>query len=529
MSEHSPVLLMLAPLFAAVGCALLGLRWKSVAYPITIAGLIAALYFCLQTLVQVVDTPTHAISYFLGGWNATDFPRGIGIEYRVDMLNAIVLVVIAFVALLAALFSKRFVPKETPDREPQYYTLFLLLATGLMGMTITADAFNLYVLIEVASLTGYALIAMGSRRAAVAAFQYVIMGTIGASFYLLGVGYLYIKTGSLNMIGIHDVLLENGLHGSPSVFVAFILIFAGLWIKLAFFPLSAWLPNAYSRAPTATGCIVAPLVTKVSVYVMLRMMLTVFGPEYVYGELAWSGPMVWIAIVAILAGSVMALGQSDLRRMLTYLIIAEVGYMVGGAWLLTPGGLARGESLYAIAPGLLGTSYHIVSDAAMTLCLFLAAAAMINKTGSGRLEDMKGLFRRSPVTMACFIVGALAMIGVPPTCGFFSKWYLVSGAFEAGRWEFAIALLVSSLINAVLFFRVIEYAYFGKFPEIDSTHDHSEEHHQEETVKVDENPPSILLPLILSAVAVIAVGLFNKDIAGFLELFLNSVSMGGGE
>ncbi|MEL0118744.1 MAG: CoA-disulfide reductase, partial [Opitutae bacterium] len=131
MSEHSPVLLMLAPLFAAVGCALLGLRWKSVAYPITIAGLIAALYFCLQTLVQVVDSPTHAISYFLGGWNATDFPRGIGIEYRVDMLNAIVLVVIAFVALLAALFSKRFVPKETPDREPQYYTLFLLLATGL--------------------------------------------------------------------------------------------------------------------------------------------------------------------------------------------------------------------------------------------------------------------------------------------------------------------------------------------------------------------------------------------------------------
>ena len=526
MLEHAPVLLMLFPLFAAVGCALLGLRWKGVSYPLTIAGLGAALYFCVETFRQVANAYTHEISYFLGGWNATDFPRGIGIEYRVDLLNATVLVVIAAVALLAALFSKRFVPKETPGREPQYYTLFLLLATGLMGMTITADAFNLYVLIEVASLTGYALIAMGTRRAAVAAYQYVIVGTIGASFYLLGVGYLYIKTGTLNMVGIHDILMQEDLHSSPAVYVAFILIFAGVWIKLAFFPLSAWLPNAYSRAPTVTGCIVAPLVTKVSVYIMLRMMLTVFGPEYVYTELSWAGPMVWIAILAILAGSIMALGQKDLRRMLTYLIIAEVGYMVGGAWLLAPGGLARGESLYSTATGLLGTSYHIVSDATMTLCLFLAAAAMITKVGSSRIEDMKGLFRKSPITMACFLVGAFAMIGVPPTCGFFSKWYLVTGAFDAGRWEFAAALLISSLINAVLFFRIIEYAYFGKLPEGQDTHGHGD-HHEDEG-KLEENPPSMLIPLIFSAAAVLAVGLYNKEIAAYLELFLNSVPMGAG-
>ena len=329
------------------------------------------------------------------------------------------------------------------------------------------------------------------------------------------------------LVEIHNILLTEGLHDSPAVYVAFILIFAGVWIKLAFFPLSSWLPNAYSRAPTTTGCIVAPLMTKVSVYIMLRMMLTVFGPEYVYAELSWAGPMVWIAIVAILAGSVMALGQKDLRRMLTYLIIAEVGYMVGGAWLLVPGGMARGESLFSTATGLVGTGYHIISDAAMTLCLFLAAGAMIVKAGSGRIEDMKGLFRKCPVTMACFIAGALAMIGIPPTCGFFSKWYLISGAFEAGRWEFAVALLVSSLINAVLFFRIIEYAFFGKLSEWEESHSHGNHHHHEDGGRIEENPPSMLIPLVLAAMALVAIGLFNKELAGFLEQFLNTVAMGG--
>ncbi len=525
MTEHAPVLLVVVPLMASILCALLGLKWKGICLPLTIVALGCALFFALETFRGVLNSQTGSISYFLGGWNATEYPRGVGIEYRIDALNGIVLIVIAAVAFLVAVFSRRFVPRETAGKEPQYYTLFLLLAVGLMGMTATADAFNLYVLLEVSSLTGYALIAMGSNRAAFSAFQYVIMGTIGASFYLLGVGYLYIKTGSLNMVGIHDVLVSQGLYGSGAVYVAFTLIFVGVWIKLALFPLSAWLPNAYSRAPTTTGCIVAPLMTKVSVYIMLRMMLTVFGPDYVYGELSWAGPMVWVAVVAILAGSVLALGQVDLRRMLAYLIIAEVGYMVGGAWLLAPGGMARGESLFSTAPGLIGAGYHLVSDAAMTLCLFLAAGAIIAKTGSTRIEDMKNLFRKSPVTMACFLVGAFSMIGVPPTCGFFSKWYLISGAIESARWEFAVALLISSLVNAVLFFRIIEYAYFGKLPDREAAEEvHA--HHGDDSGVMDESPPSILIPLLLAAIAVVVIGILNKEIAGYLEQFLGTVAMG---
>jgi multicomponent Na+:H+ antiporter subunit D len=511
MSEHSPVLLMVCPVFAAVFCVLFGMRNKAVCLPLVLLGLGGSLYFAVDVFYQVQASSSKAISYYLAGWNGTDFPRGVGIEYRVDLLKSLVLMLIPAVGLLAALFSREFVPRETPGKEPQYYTLFLLLLTGLMGMTVTGDAFNLYVLLEVSSLTGYALIAMGSPRAAVSAFQYVILGTIGATFYLLGVGYLYIKTGSLNMAGIHHAIVAHGLMESPAIYVAFILIFAGIWVKLAFFPVFNWLPNAYSQAPTSTGCVVAPLMTKVSVYIMVRVMITLFGADYVYGSLDWSGPIVWVSVIAILSGSVLAFAQKDLRRMLTYLIVAEVGYMVGGAWLLVPGGMARGELLSQTATGMVGTTYHIISDAAMTLCLFMAAGAMIRKAGSSRISSMYGLFSKSPVTMVCFVVGALSMIGVPPTCGFFSKWYLVSGAFAAGRWEFAIALLISSLMNAVLFFRVIEHAFFM------NPDDKGEENI---APAFSENPSSMLVPLVLAAASLFAIGLFNKEIAGYLEQFL---------
>ena len=490
---------------------------RAVCLPIVLLGLGGSLYFAVEIFYQVKLSSFHSVSYYFAGWNATDYPRGVGIEYKVDFLNGLVLIVIPAVGLLAALFSREFVPAETPKKESLFYTLYLLLITGLMGMTATNDAFNLYVLLEVSSLTGYALIAMGSPKAAVSAFQYVIIGTIGASFYLLGVGYLYIKTGSLNMTGIHDVLVAQGLFNSPAIFVAFILIFAGIWVKLAFFPLFNWLPNAYSTAPTATGCVVAPLMTKVSVYIMVRVMLTLFGADYVFGTLDWSGPMVWISVVAILTGSVLAFVQTDLRRMLTYLIVAEVGYMVGGAWLLAPGGMARGELLTQTAPGMVGTTYHIISDAAMTLCLFMAAGAMIRKAGSSNISWMQGLFSKCPVTMVCFVCGALAMIGVPPTCGFFSKWYLVSGAFAAGRWEFAIALLISSLMNAILFFRVIEYAFFMN-PDNKGEDNLAPE--------LSENPASMWIPMVMAAAALFLIGIFNKDIAGYLELFLVSVQYG---
>lgn len=495
MGEHFPVLVLLIPFFTALVICVGGLWKPQWCQPATVVSLGASLAVAVGTLCQVVKK--GVVSYALGGWMPP-----IGIEYRIDALNGLVLVVITTVALMVAVYSRQRVAAETPDKIPQFYTLYLLLVTGLLGMTVTGDAFNLYVLLEVTSLATYALIAIGSRRAVLACFNYIIMGTIGASLYLLGVGYLYIKTGSLNMVDIQLLLVSEDLYSSRSILIAFILIMLGVWIKMAFFPLHGWLPNAYAFAPSTTSCLIAPLMTKVTVYVMIRMMLTVFGPAYVFDYLQWSEVVVWLAVLAIVAGSIMALAQADLPKMLSYLVIAEVGYLVGGVWL-------------ANEAGMVGAFYHIISDAFMTLCLFLAAGAIIARTGDHRISSIfQGLTRRMPLTFFGFLVGAFSMIGVPPTCGFFSKWYLISAGIEAGHWAYVTALLFSSLINAILFFRIIEIAFFGLSPG-----------HEQTESRREESPLSVLVPLMGAALAVILVGLYNWNLVSWITDAVRLYSM----
>ncbi len=230
----------------------------------------------------------------------------------------------------------------------------------------------------------------------------------------------------------------------------------------------------------------APLMTKVTVYLMVRVIISVYTPELVFTNEWITTGVMWAATIAIICGSSIALGQKDLRHMLTYIIVAEVGYMVGGVFLVNNSGMT-------------GAVLHIVNDALMTLCLFLVVAAIIYRQGTVALESLQGIFHRMPVTMAVFTLGAFAMIGVPPTCGFFSKWYLVLGGIEAGHWEFVIALIASSLINVVLFFRILELAYFGSLAD--------GEHHMHPMAERHEAPWWMLKPMVVTAVLLIVVGL----------------------
>ena len=482
MTNQLPILIVILPLFAAIFVSILGWFNKKASLPLTIAALAGSFYCAIETLKAVAGT-AEKLSYRLGGWMPP-----FGIEYSIDTLNAMMLVIITAVSLLTAIYSKRGIEKEMPDQISSFYTLFLLLVSGLLGISITGDVFNLYVLLEIAALSSYALLAFGKGRAYMSTFQYLIMGTIGACFYLIGVGYLLLKTGTLNMMHLSTIL--PSLLASKAILVAFIFIMLGMWIKMALFPLHGWLPNAYSHAPTAVSCLIAPLMTKVSVYVMIRLMFTVFGAEYVFQTVPWSGVIIHIATIAIIAGSLFALLQRDLKKMLAYIVVAEVGYMVGGAWSNSAFGLA-------------GSIYHILADAMMTLCLFMAVGCIIYKTGSSSFDSMKGIFKKMPVTMVAFVIGAFSMIGIPPTCGFFSKWYLILGALESGNWLFMIALLVSSLINVVLFFRLFEIGFFGDVESGEADH---------RTYKRDEAPNSMLIPLLIASASCIAIGLYTKEI-----------------
>ena len=491
MTRHLPALIIVIPLLAALFAA--GSGWINSKAPFRIA--VAALFFsficAVLMLIQVVTTGI-AMEYRMAGWAGP-----MGIVYIIDHLSALVLVVITAVSTLNLVAQKKSIRTEFNDKEGAFNALYILFTAGLIGMTATGDAFNLYVLLEIVSLSGYALIGLGNSRAPLASLNYLFLGTIGATFYLLGVGYLYIATGTLNMAELAIIIPQNMESGL--ILFAFIICLTGLFVKMAMFPVHGWLPEAYSQATSVSAGLIAPLTTKVTVYIMIRICMTVFTPEYTFGHLDISGFIVLLAIVTIVFGSLSALAQKNVKKMLTYIIIAEVGYMVGGFFL--------GNRL-----GISGAILHIINDAAMTLALFLAAGIFIWKTGGESRSDLKGLFAKMPFTMAGFVLAGLSVVGVPPTCGFFSKWYLISGGIQAGNFLFVAALIFSSLVNAVLFFRLFEIAFFEPFADADSHGSSHGSHTHVGALTIKEAPLGMLIPFLIASLTLIVLGLYSGTI-----------------
>jgi len=488
-TEHFPALIVVVPLLLSFVVFAVGLVRRSLCLPIVILTLLACLGFAIGIL-QSVLTKGGTVRYYLGAW---DPPWGI--EYAVDHLNALVLLSIAVVSLLVAIHSRSVTAKEIPaSKHGPFYTLLLLQVTGLFGMTITGDVFNLYVLLEIASFSAYAIIGMGEGGAPFAAFRYMIFGTIGACAYLLGIGYLYILTGSLNMADLRQLLVP--LYESRVLLVGFAFIMVGIAIKMALFPVHTWLPDSYTLAPSAVSALLAPLFTKVGVYVLLRFLFTVFDPSFSSQMFPVLKVLGGVATIGIIFASIMALAQTDLKRMLCYLIVAEIGYIVVGV-------------ACANRVGLIGAILHTVNDIFMMACLFTVAGSITAYRGSRNIELFRGLHRTMPVTLAVFVAGALSVVGVPPFCGFFSKWYLVLGTIHAGQWVYLGVLLAGSLLNAVLFFRVLEKAYF----ELRDESGHAEPHGRKRPL-IDRIPLTELGPMVVLALLLIFLGLFSNNIIG---------------
>ena len=479
MNEQLPALVVITPLFVAfVVFAASWVRQKW-CFPLAIFGLAASFAASLGVLVRVMQ---HGdIVYKMAGWTPP-----VGISFHIDTLNGLILPLIAGIALVNLVASRLNIENEQGENTGAFYALYLLTSTGLLGIVATGDAFNLFVLLEIASLSSYALLAMGHPRAILASLNYLLIGTVGSSFYLLGVGYLYIVTGSLNMVDIATLLPP--LFESSAVSMAFTICLLGIFLKMAFFPLHGWLSNSYTYASSAASSLIAPLTTKVMVYVMIRFMFTVFTPEYIFEAIQISDIIVWFSIAAIVGGAVLAITATDFKRMLTYIILAEIGYMVGGAWLGTRAGFT-------------GAILHIFNDALMTFCAFLVVANLKHMLGELRLSNLQNLFAKMPWTMGALAITAMSMIGVPPTCGFFSKWYLIKGALAAGQPLFIAALILSSLVNIVLFFRIFEVGFFEPAP--------SHGHGGHTAPKMAEAPLSMVLPLLLMALSLIVAGLYT--------------------
>jgi len=487
ITSQFPIIVIIAPLITAFLIPVLGWWKRDICYYITILALIISTISSIGFLVEVIEKGT--IHYYLGNWAPP-----WGIEYTIDHLSAFMAVLLTVVSLNVAIYSKKSVEQELPERTVPYYSIFLLLVTGLLGIVLTGDMFNLYVFLEVASLTAYGLIGLGDDKASLASFRYVIMGTIGACFYLFGVGFLYIITGSLNMVDIAERLPE--LYHTKVVLAAFAFFIVGIGIKMAVFPMHAWLPDAYTHAPSAVSAFIAPTMTKVAAYALIRVMFTVYKPYFSIETIPITTILSWLGIVAMIMGSIYAIRQSDLKRMLAYSSIAQIGYILLGI------GLAN-------RMGLTGGLLHILNHAFMKGCLFLVAGAIIYKTGIRDIYQFKDLYRKMPYTMTAFTIAAFSMIGIPPTGGFFSKLYLIFGSIDAKQYLFVAVILFSSILNVIYFTNVIKNAYFGP-PEEELGAE--EIRKSEQTIVMDEVPLAMRIPILLLAAGILLLGVFNGQI-----------------
>jgi multicomponent Na+:H+ antiporter subunit D len=443
LALHFPALQVVLPLLMAPVCVLL--RNARLAWLAALAISWAA--FAIAGLLLAEVLIGGPLSYALGGWAPP-----WGIEFRVDAVNAFVLLIVAGIGAVVMLYAPKSVEREIGrDRAYLFYAAYLLCLAGLLGVTITGDAFNLFVFLEISSLSSYILISLGrDRRALYAAYQYLILGTIGATLYLIGVGLLYQATGTLNMADLAQRL--GSLHDVRGVRVAFAFLTVGLSLKLALFPLHLWLPNAYTYAPSVVTAFLAATATKVAIYVLLRFLFTVFGAEFSFTVLPMGPPMAVLAVLAMFTASIVAIFQENVKRMLAYSSVAQIGYMVLGISLVT-------------VEGLTASILHVFNHALMKGALFLAMGCVFYRISSVHIDDFAGLAKRMPWTAAAFVGGGLSLIGVPLTAGFISKWYLVLAALDRNMWPVAALIVISSLLAVIYVWRVVEQAYFRPPPE----------------------------------------------------------------
>ncbi len=480
--EHLPILTILLPLFSAFVTLVVGFLRRGSCIFIVWFSLSIQLLMSFVILHQVLTRgPIH---YWLGGW----MPPW-GIELVVDALNAYLLLVLLFLCLTCALYSKRNIEHELPKKRASYYTLFLLLIAGLCGVTLTGDIFNMFVFIEIFSISAYSLIAARGKIALKASFTYLILGSIGTCFFLLGIGCLYSITGSLNL---HDLsLLLPPFYGNKVVKAAFVFFLIGLSIKMALFPFHTWLPDAHAFAPSEMSAILSGIMIEVSTYAFVRIAFSVFTVDFLR-LLPVFDILAWVAVVAILFGSVMAITQLNLKRLLAYSSVANMGYIILGVGL----SLSAKESPWG---GLNPALIHIVNHALMKGCLFLAAGAFIYKAELWEIPQLRGLAKKMPYTCAAFVVAAISMIGIPPTAGFVSKLYLILASLETKHYFFVAVLLISSLLNLVYFWRIIETMYM-KHDEGGAASPHAHE-------PKGEAPLGMLIPILLLSSLCLGMGI----------------------
>ncbi|HIJ49553.1 MAG TPA: hydrogenase 4 subunit B [Nitrospinae bacterium] len=487
MSHQLPVILFLLPLLTAISMPVVCLKHRNWSYPISVSTLAVMALVSILNLYNVIN---HGeVRYVFSGWTVP-----LGIEWVADGLASIILVLVSVLGFLGVVFTGPTSPKALGGRVVHYYTLILLLLSALTGIVFTRDLFNLFVFMELAAISSYALIGVAGGRALFSAFRYLIFGNLGAFLYLLGVSYLYAVTGTLNMTDMVDRL--PFLLSSKALVGGLLFMFIGLGIKMALVPFHAWMPEAYTHAPESTSPILASLVTKVALLAWIRIVFWVLTASdtllqglFVFYDIPILRLMAILGALAAVIGAAMALAQRNIKMMFAYGGISHIGIILIG--------IGQGNQT-----GFVGGIFYLLNDAVMQAALFYLAGVAFCHYGIRKIDDIGRIGKQSPWVTGSFIVVALGMIGLPPTGGFFGKWNIILGALEANNYISVAAVVLSTLLTLAYFAKLLEGIFRQTSTQLD--------------LKFGEIPFSFKLTLGVTSAAILLLGLFSSTIVQLL-------------
>ena len=448
-------------------------------------------FVSVALLFKPVILNGEVISYWMGNWEPVA-GYAIGIGYEIDALNYFFSVLVVFTMLMSLIYSFRYMQKD--HHLGHYYTLFLMLSGSVLGLVFTGDIFNMFVMIEIMTFAAVALTAFRNKAGSAleAAFKYLVIGSLGSSFTLLGIALLYRQCHTLNMAQLSSIL-GSSEGTTPTTVLAFGLLFVGLAVKSYIVPFHTPAADAYTTAPTSISMVFSSMVNKAGVYGIIRLMFVIFRSM---DKGSMQVLMVIFGTVTMFVGVTMALAQHDFKRLLAFHSISQIGYVITAAGLGT-------------ILGVDSALFHAMNHTLFKGLLFLTAGAVLTAAGTTNLDKLGGLSKKMPKTTICFLIGAFSISGIPPFNGFISKWQIYQACYMKGIEEnsffyviVTIVAVVVSVMTLASFIKVTQSVFFGQVPE--------------NCKDVKEVPFSMRLPMWIMAVLCIATGLGAQFVNNYL-------------
>lgn len=486
MIEQLPILNLMLFLFTALLIPL----FKKKAFKITLwIGFLVLLSVLISSILLMTYVEEVGAFYYHFGQH----DRLIGIEFRIDAFSTLFTTIIVGLTLLIYIYSCGDATEGIAEKEyGRYYILLFILMFSMFGIIYTNDLFNTYVFMEILAITTCSIISIKRKKENyTASFRYVMLNEVGSLSYLFGVALIYMITGYTNIELVYESIQDVWQLYPANIMTAIGFMVVGIGIKAAVFPFHIWLPDAHSHAPSSSSAILSAIVVKVYLLILIKVLYRVFGFD-VLAQLNIPNVIVVVAGFGMIAGSFFALAQKDIKRMLGYSSVAQIGYILLGIGLMSE-------------RGLISAFYHIISHGLMKSALFLSVGAIIYIKHVRRVDQMDGIGKILPAIFVVFSIAAMGMIGIPLTSGFLSKFYLGMAALEQGQWIFMIVIIISGLLNAMYYLPIMISGFLKGAPRNQS----------QNTKKL---PKTMLYPIIVLGLLILLVGIYPDVILSWIEL-----------